>query len=170
MCAFSTAAPASGNLASVRQTRQRISGRIKEIEQQLEHVKDAPSSQPWVSFGRITDIKDLRTNARNLRQALEQDLRLLKEEMWRLGVEAKGLERRQARRQADKASRDFEKRAKKVLTDAAEGSGGLSGDELNSIREEAEDVLERFTDILDSNPTEEWEESLLKACPALGTP
>ena len=110
--AFSTAAPPSGNLASVRQTRQRISGRIKEIEQQLEQVMDASPSQPWVSFGRVVDIKDLRSKSRNLRQALEQDLRLLKEEMRRLGVEAKGLERRQARRQADRASRDFEKRAK----------------------------------------------------------
>jgi nucleoid-associated protein YgaU len=152
MSALSTAAPASGTLASVQRTRQQISQRIKEIERQLEVVEKVPSTQPWTSSGHITDIKDLRTKSRNLRQALEQDLRLLKEEMKRLGVEAKGLERKQARRQADKASHDFEKRAKETLK--GDGSGGMSEKQLDAVREEAEDVLERYTDILDSNPNE----------------
>lgn len=147
-------------LHAIRQSQISVSKRIREIQEQLKRIEKFPPTQPWVSFSRVQELKDLRSPHRTLREALKRDLQILKAHSTDLKTEARMLKNRAARQHARQTSRDFKKRLQEVLS-KAEQRGELDGSELEDLREEADAVLSNFINILETDPTPKNVESVL---------
>ena len=119
-----------GRLKVVQDTQRRISGKIRAIQAQLKKFQNVPESQPWISFGRVHRIEDLKSAFPDLRSALRHDLLILKNAMRALKVSEKNLRTAMTRKRALQNSRDFKKRLAKVLKEA-EKNGELDDKDLN---------------------------------------
>jgi hypothetical protein len=154
MTAFHQKQQLAGRLKTVQDAQKRISEKMQLIQAQLKKLKDVPVSQPWVSFGRVHKIEDLKSSFPDLRTALRHDLRILKNTMRTLKVSEKNLKTAMVRKTALQDSRDFKKRLEKALKEA-EKSGQLDENELRNLLNESEHILEGFVNLLEANPSEE---------------
>jgi hypothetical protein len=144
----------AGRLKTVQDAQRRISEKIQAILAQLKKLQNVPGTQPWVSFGRVHKIEDLKSSFPDLRTALRHDLLILKNTMRALKVSEKNLRTAMVRKSALQNSKDFKKRLEKVLREA-EKSGELNDKDLNLLLVESEQVLEEFISLLEANPSED---------------
>jgi hypothetical protein len=154
MTAFHQKQQLAGRLKTVQDAQKRISEKMNAILVQLKKLKDVPGSQPWASFGRVHKIEDLKSAFPDLRTALRHDLLILKNTMRALKVSEKNISTAMVRKNALQSSRDFKKRLEKALKEA-EKSGQLDENELRNLLNESEQILERFVNLLEANPSEE---------------
>lgn len=135
-------------LKTIRNAQQQVANRIKEIQEQLKQVEKMPSSQPWTTFKRVATVKELQSPHRSLKEALKHDLLALKSELRGMKIQ----ERKVIRQNAVQASRDFKRRLEAALK-KGEQSGALDEGELAALQIESLQVLSRFVDILNANPS-----------------
>ena len=141
----------------IRGAQQQIARNIREIEERLRQVEGLPSSQPWITFKRVSSVKELRSPHRSLKEALRHDLMLLKSEL----KDLKSNERTAIRLNAAQASRDFKKRLQDALK-KAERAGSLDDKELASLQKESLQVLKRFVGILNASPSTQNVKAVLR--------
>ena len=152
--------PIAGRLATVKKAQQQVSKRIREIQEQLKVVRKNPGTQPWLSFKRVQKVSELRGTSPTLQRALEKDLRELRTQMKDLKLKSKNLQKKKARQQANQASKDFKRRLDEVLKNA-EKKGTLDEEDLGTLREDSEEVLEAFIAVLDGDPSLENIDTML---------
>jgi hypothetical protein len=154
MATFYQGPQLAGRLKAVQDAQRRISEKMNAIQAQLKKLQNVPGTQPWVSFGRIHKIKDLKSSFPDLRTALKHDLLILKNTLRALKVSEKNISTAIVRKTALQNSRDFKKRLEKALKEA-EKSGQLDENELRNLLNESEHILEGFVNLLEANPSEE---------------
>ena len=144
----------SNRLRAIQATKQRIIRKIRAIREQLKKLQGYPSTQPWVSFKRVSKISELRSSHSNLKEALRHDLSILKSQLRDLNKQSKQLSAIQARA-------NFRSMAKKILKEAEE-QGDLDQDKQDALIKESERVLEKFVGILGANPSGKNIEAVLE--------
>ena len=142
-------------IQEIRNAQKKIEKRIRDIQEQLKKLEDVPSSQPWITKKRTTVIAELRSPHVSLKQALNNDLMLLRQQLRQLNQQVKTLKNRAALQNAAQARKDLENKFEEMLKKAERGSGGLSDEEMDVISQQSADVLDKYVTILDTNPTPE---------------
>lgn len=143
----------SGLIQTIRASQKQVANKIHFIQEQLKKVEGYPSSQPWVSTGRISTVAELRSPHSSLKQALTNDLMMLKQQMRQLKKQIKTINTNAVRQQADQFSSDFKKKLEDVLKKAERSGGELDEGELDTLSQQAGKVLEKYVAILQTNPT-----------------
>jgi hypothetical protein len=139
-------------LQSVRSAQKKVNVRINKILEQLKRLESEPGTPPWVSFRRVDTVKELQSKGPPLRQALKQDLILLKSHLRDLDRKSAGIKSGAAYQSAQQSSRDYKKQLDEALREA-EKNGQLPEDELAQLRTGAEKVVQRFVGMLNASPT-----------------
>ena len=143
----------AGRLKGIENEQKRISEKIRTIQAQLAKLQNVPGSQPWVSFGRVYRVEDLRSRFPDLRTALKHDLLLLQTKMKSLRLQAKRISFGKRRAHARQLDRDFKKHLYKTLKNA-EKNGALDDATLGKLVGQSEQVLEGFVNLLDADPND----------------
>ena len=143
-------------LKAIRNAQQQIAETIKEIQKKLKQVEKMPSSQPWITLKWASTVEELRSPHRSLKDALEHDIRSLKDQLRNLKLRKRIV----IRQNAIGASKDFKKRLEDTLR-KAENTGQLDDAELAALQKESLEVLNKFIDILDGDPSLENMEGVL---------
>lgn len=135
---------------SIQEAKRKIRQKIDQVKDQLKKCEMFPSTQPWNEMRRVvTSVKELRSPFGTLKEALQNDLRVLQAKLRDLDREAERLRNRAA----NQARRDFNQEYKETLT-RAEKRGSLTEKELAELRAKAEAVLLKYVNILDGSPSE----------------
>jgi nucleoid-associated protein YgaU len=125
---------------------------MRAIREQLKKIEGYPSTQPWVSFKRVSKISDLRSPHRTLKDALRHDLLILKSQLRNLNKQAKQLQQTAVRQRAVEARANFRSMAYRTLKEA-EKQGYLDQGRQDALIKESERVLGMFVGILVTNPS-----------------
>jgi len=146
---------------SIRQTQESIRQRIREIQNQLKylHAKNVPDSQPWITF-RPGNIEDLRSKFHSLREALENDLQVLRNDLDHLKVAARMARRAALRGSALSSSGDFDRDLGNLLRKGEE-TGQIDPDQFEGLRSESDAALRRWQEAVEGDPSPENMEGLL---------
>jgi nucleoid-associated protein YgaU len=142
----------TSQMMALREAQKGIRDQMKRIVLQLKNLenKNIPDSQPWISFNRVQTIEELRSPFRSVKETLKNDLSLLQSRLRELEREAWSLNIKSAKN----TRTAFEMNARRKLKEF-EKTGSIPDGELAGIRAEAESVLRRFINILNSDPSEE---------------
>ena len=143
----------TGLIQTIRASQKQVANKIHHIQEQLKKVEGLSSSQPWVSTGRISTVAELRSPHFSLKQALTNDLMLLKQQMRQLKNQIKTMNASAARQQADQFSSDFKKKLEEALKKAERSGGELDEGELETLSQQAGKVLEKHVTLLQTNPS-----------------
>ena len=159
------AGQASNRLRVVNAAQQRISRRIEGIKKQLKSLRDSPSTQPWVSFKRVSNVSELLGSHANIKDALRCDLQTLKAQLRDLHRQSGRLKYKVMQQNAARARTNFQNMATKTLNQVANRQlEGKEFDEgrLNALVKESERVLGMYVNILEANPSERNIRGVLK--------
>ena len=150
----------------IRSVQRKVEDRIRKIEEQLKRLESEPGTPRWVSFKRVKTVKELQSEGPPLRQALRQDLALLKSHLRDLQQNSARMAPQGAHRAASRSSQDFKKKLEEALKNA-EKNGFLPQGDMAQLRNEAEEVVKKFVGILNGSATEKNIELVLDE---IGTP
>ena len=143
----------SGLIKTIRSSQQQVAKKILVIQAQLKKVEALPSTQPWVSSKRVSTIAELRGTHSSLKQALNNDLMLLKQQMRQMKRQVRDLKAKAIRQQADQVMSDFKKQLEDTLKKAERSGGELGEGELEVLSQQSGKVLENYVRILETNPS-----------------
>jgi hypothetical protein len=148
-------------IRSIRETQETIRQRIREIQSQLKylHAKHVPDSQPWISL-RPGNIEDLRSKFHSLREALENDLQVLRDDLHHLEVEANKAHRAALRGSALSSTGEFDRDLLRLLHKGEE-TGKIDQGQFEALRSESDAALQRWQEAVEEDPSPENMEGLL---------
>jgi hypothetical protein len=143
-------------LAQIEAERARLKGILTRQQDLLKLIeeKGIPDSQPYISFKKAKDVKDLAGQPGGLRKAIRDEILLVKRSLDLLLKEAKDIRRhgyqefvRRERAAVHRIDRKFEAEVTRVLRNAS-ARGHLTDEELAGLQEGADDILDAYTDLL----------------------
>jgi len=143
--AKTSAGQMSNRLAAIETARQRVLKKMRAIREQLKRLQGYPSTQPWISFNRVSKVSELRSKHSNIKDALRYDLLILQSELKYLNRQARQMRAAQARA-------NFQTMADRILKEA-EKQGYLDQDKQDALIKESERVLGILVGILMANPS-----------------
>ena len=143
-------------IAAIEQSQKSIRERIGEIQRQLEYLdkKHIPDSQPWISFGPASSIEDLMPKFPSLREALRNDLQVLRDNLRDLAEEAKSLRRSALRGAALAATGEFDRDLEQLVRNA-KATGKLDDHLIEKVRRASEDALRKWRAAVDKDPSKQ---------------
>lgn len=152
MSNYQNNAQSAHRLRTMRKLQQTISNRIQAVQKQLKEIENYPTKQNWVSFKRIQTIADLKSPHLSLKDALNNDLHVLRTQMKTLKGEVRKLEHMAKYQHAKQASTDLRKRLDEFLKRSVK-QGFLEEGELNGLLKDSQGVIRKFLQLLETNPS-----------------
>jgi len=139
---------------AIRQSQENIRTRISEIQSQLEYLdqKHIPDSQPWISFAPASNIEDLKPKFPSLREALKNDLQVLRDQLRFLADETRTARRSGLRGTALAATGEFDRDLEQLVRNA-KVTGRLDDHLLQRLRIASQDALRKWRAVVDNDPS-----------------
>jgi nucleoid-associated protein YgaU len=157
-------------IRAINETRKYILDRMNALEEKLIGLDNAnvPDSQPFITFRVVKHAKDLAGNP-NLRAALKEDLKTLREEMEKLKELARTVRKEKwaaetaaMEKAAASANTNMRKRMHDMLK-KAQDKGYLTEEEISTVRGEGEVVIKNWIDVVKRRPSRQNMKNLLQS-------
>jgi hypothetical protein len=145
----------SGTINSIRETQAVIRRRIREIQDRLQFLDQhhVPDSQPWISLAPVSSIEEMgKAKFRPLREALKDDIRVLREYLRDLEIEARKARRSELRSRALTSTGAFDEDLENLLLQA-EKTGELDSSQLEGLRSASDRALRYWREAVDGDPS-----------------
>lgn len=143
------------DIETLKKMRIRVLKRINAVKKRLEIAEGLPEDIPWINLRVTYDIKKLRSKYFTFKEALQAELKELKQLLREIRVEEKYMHREYSVKEAERRKRDIRKTVQNEFKKNASTTGTISDKALNKILKESDKVLKTYITILEDEPSEQ---------------